>query len=77
VALTGENHDSRTLRQVAAEVAESLRALPGVSEVNLIGGRKRALTVDVNPERLRALNLDSVDVSAAIAARTRPTRAGS
>ena len=76
VALTGENHDSRTLRQVAAEVAESLRALPGVSEVNLIGGRKRALTVDVNPERLRALNLDSVDVSAAIAGQNQADQSG-
>lgn len=66
VALTGGEYDSRALRQVGAEVAEHLRALPGVSEVRLIGGRKRAVTVDVDPERLRTLNLDAVDVSNAI-----------
>jgi multidrug efflux pump subunit AcrB len=76
VALTGETHDSRTLRQVAAEVAESLRALNGVSEVSLIGGRKRALTVEVNPERLRLLELDSVDVASAIAGQNQADQSG-
>ncbi|PKN41443.1 MAG: multidrug transporter AcrB [Deltaproteobacteria bacterium HGW-Deltaproteobacteria-18] len=76
VALTSDTHDSRTLRQVAAEVAESLRAINGISEVSLIGGRKRALTVEVNPERLRALNLDSVDVAAAIASQNQADQSG-
>jgi multidrug efflux pump subunit AcrB len=76
VAITSETHDSRTLRQVGAEVAESLRALAGVSEVSLIGGRKRALTVEVNPERLRLLNLDSVDVAAAIASQNQAAQSG-
>ncbi len=76
VAFIGETHDGRTLRQVAAETAESLRALPGVSEVTLTGGRRRALTVDVNPERLRALNLDSVDVAAAITAQNQADQSG-
>lgn len=77
VAFIGETHDCRTLRQVAAETAESLRALPGVSEVTLTGGRRRALTVDVNPERLRALNLDSAWTwRRPSPPRIRPTRAG-
>jgi len=76
VALTSENHDSRTLRQIGAEAAESLRALPGVSEVGIIGGRKRALTVDVNPERLRMLGLDSVDVAAAIGGQNQAAQSG-
>jgi len=76
VSLIGETHDSRTLRQVGAEVAESLRVLAGVSEVTIIGGRKRALTVEVNPERLRALNLDSVDVAAAIASQNQADQSG-
>lgn len=76
VAFIGEAHDGRTLRMVAAEAAESLRALPGVSEVTLTGGRKRALTVDVSPERLRALNLDSVDVAGAIAGLNQADQSG-
>ena len=76
VALTSEHHDSRTLRQVGAEVAESLRALNGVSEVSLIGGRKRALTIELNPERLRALNLDGVDVMQALASQNQADQSG-
>lgn len=76
VALTSENHDSRTLRQVGAEVAESLRALNGVSEVSLIGGRKRALTVELNPDRLRSLNLDGVDVLQAISSQNQADQSG-
>ena len=76
VALIGEGHDGRTLRMVGAEVAESLRVLPGVSEVTLTGGRKRTLTVEPSPERLRALNLDSVDVAGAIAAQNRADQSG-
>ncbi|WP_028576277.1 efflux RND transporter permease subunit [Desulfomicrobium escambiense] len=76
VAFIGEAHDGRTLRMVAAEAAESLRALPGVSEVTVTGGRKRTLTVDVSPERLRALNLDSVDVAGAIAGQNQADQSG-
>ncbi|NLY41118.1 MAG: efflux RND transporter permease subunit [Desulfovibrionales bacterium] len=76
VALLGEAHDGRTLRQVGAEVAESLQALPGVSEVRVTGGRKRVLTVDIDPERLRAVGLDSVDVAQAIASQNQADQSG-
>lgn len=76
VALTSSSHDGRTLRQVAAEVAESLRAMPGVSEVSLIGGRRRALTVEVSPERLRQLGLDGADVTQAIARHNQADQSG-
>jgi multidrug efflux pump subunit AcrB len=76
VSFHGEGHDGRTLRQVAAEAAEAVRALPGVSEVALTGGRTRAVSVDVDPDRLRALGLDALDVAEAIRAQNQAAQSG-
>jgi len=78
LALTfhGEGWDGRTLRQVAAEAAETARTVPGVSEVTLIGGRRRGLTVEVDPERLRNLNLDILDVGDALRAQNQAAVGG-
>jgi multidrug efflux pump subunit AcrB len=76
VSFHGETQDGRTLRQVAAEAAEAVRALPGVSEVTLTGGRPRAVTVDVDPDRLRALGVDALDVADAIRAQNQAAQSG-
>jgi len=76
VSFHGEGYDGRALRQVAAEAAEAVRALPGVSEVALTGGRTRAVAVDVDPDRLRALGLDALDVADAIRAQNQAARSG-
>ena len=72
----GEKHNGRSLRQVAAEAAEVVRTLPGVSEVTLTGGRTRSVTVDVDPDRLRALNLDALDVADALRAQNQAAQSG-
>ena len=76
VSFYGEGHDGRSLRQVAAEAAETVRTLPGVSEVTLTGGRTRSVTVDVDPDRLRALNLDALDVADALRAQNQAAQSG-
>ncbi len=76
VSFFGEGHDGRSLRQVAAEAAEAVRTLPGVSEVTLTGGRTRSVTVDVDPDRLRALNLDALDVADALRAQNQAAQSG-
>ncbi|MDQ7834845.1 MAG: efflux RND transporter permease subunit [Humidesulfovibrio sp.] len=76
VSFHGEDRDGRTLRQVAAEAAEAVRALPGVSEVTLTGGRTRAVTVEVDPDRLRALGLDALDVAEAIRSQNQAAQSG-
>lgn len=76
VSFYGEGHDGRTLRQVAAEAAEAVRTLPGVAEVTLTGGRTRSVTVDVDPDRLRALNLDALDVADALRAQNQAAQSG-
>ncbi|WP_243310862.1 efflux RND transporter permease subunit [Fundidesulfovibrio agrisoli] len=68
VALTfhGGGLDSRQLRTVALQVNEEVRRIPGVSETSVIGGRKRAVMVELDQERLRANGLDAVDVLEAL-----------
>ncbi|MFZ5427571.1 MAG: efflux RND transporter permease subunit [Thermodesulfobacteriota bacterium] len=64
VALTlhGGGLDSRQLRTVALQVNEEVRRIPGVSETSVIGGRRRAVMVELDQEKLRANGLDAVDV---------------
>ncbi len=76
VSFFGEGFDGRTLRQVAAEAAEVVRTLPGVSEVTLTGGRTRSITVDVDPDRLRPLGLDALDVADALRAQNQAAQSG-
>jgi multidrug efflux pump subunit AcrB len=60
--------DGRLLRNVAAQVNEEVRQIPGVAETSLIGGEKRAVTVELDLARLRANGLDAVDVMDALTA---------
>ncbi|MDO9631352.1 MAG: efflux RND transporter permease subunit [Humidesulfovibrio sp.] len=76
VSFHGDGFDGRSLRQVAAEAAEVVRTLPGVSEVTLTGGRTRSITVDVDPDRLRALGLDALDVADALRAQNQAAQSG-
>ena len=43
-----------------------LESVAGVGQVSLIGGQKRQINVQLDPVRLRALNLTAVDVQAAL-----------
>jgi len=42
--------DERTLKQIAEDVEEELRAVEGVSNTQLFGGREREIHVNVNPD---------------------------
>jgi multidrug efflux pump subunit AcrB len=62
LTLHGGGLDSRGLRTVALQMNEEIRQIPGVAETTLIGGRKRAVMVELDQERLRVNGLDAVDV---------------
>ncbi len=66
VALWGGPYDSRQLRLMANAVNEEVRRIPGVAETTVTGGRKRAVMVEPDPDRLRAQGLDAVNVLDAI-----------
>ena len=62
VTFWGGGYDSRQLRTMANAVNDEVRRIEGVGETTVIGGRRRAVMVHLNPDRLRAQGLDAVDV---------------
>ncbi len=58
VTLWGERYDDHTLRLFAAELAGRIKEVPDVSEVTLIGGRPRQMSVELDPQRLAAYDVD-------------------
>ncbi len=59
VALTfhSARYDHYTLRRIAAQVEESVKAIPMVAEATIIGGARRQVRVALNPNALTARNL--------------------
>ena len=76
LTISGDGWDDARLRPVAAQLAESLKEIPDVSEITLIGGRTRQLVVSVDPARLAARGIDPLAVRDALTAANRRLRSG-
>ena len=65
VALTvwSEAHDSHALRTIANELALEIKKISDISEIAVIGGERRELTVRLDAGRLHASGLSSVQVA--------------
>jgi len=57
ITFSGNNYTDLELKRVADRVMEQLTPLPGVSVAEIIGGRDRVITVNVDPARLVAYGL--------------------
>jgi len=57
VTFSSDRYDPQALRQMAAEVEEKIREVPNVSTTTLIGGLRRQIRVELDPQRLAARNL--------------------
>ena len=62
LTLWGKNYDDLRLRQMAGQLRDSLKEVSDISEVTLIGGRPREVSVDLDPTTLDARGLDPVGV---------------
>jgi hydrophobe/amphiphile efflux-1 (HAE1) family protein len=73
-------HSNKSVREVTELADKRIRRLiesiPGVGQVNLIGGRKRQINVWLDPVALRATGLTPQDVQRAIAAQNLTTPGG-
>jgi len=67
LTLWGSGYDDVRLRQLAGTVAEALKELPRISEVTLIGGRPRQITVELDPSALSARGIDPSTLQQALA----------
>jgi multidrug efflux pump subunit AcrB len=66
LTLWGRGYDEVQLRQVAAQVQDSLKEIPDISEVTVIGGRPRQVTVEIDPPALAARRVDPLHMLEAI-----------
>ncbi|OGQ95340.1 MAG: multidrug transporter AcrB [Deltaproteobacteria bacterium RIFOXYD12_FULL_57_12] len=57
-----ERYTGYDLRRVAMELAHELKKDQDVSEIAVIGGRKREISVSLDPARLKAYNLSSFQI---------------
>ncbi len=67
LTLWGAAYEDVHLRQMAGQLHEILKELPGVSAITVIGGRPRQVTVDLDPAALAARRLDPLAVHQALA----------
>jgi len=70
VALTlwSARYTDQQIRQVAAQLRDELKEVPNVSAVEIIGGRPRQVTVEIDPARLASYSLDPVAAARALRA---------
>ena len=62
LTLWGKGYDDVRLRQMAGQLRDSIKEVPDISEVTLIGGRPRQVSVDLDPTTLDARGLDPLGV---------------
>jgi multidrug efflux pump subunit AcrB len=60
LTLWGPGYDEVRLREIAAQVRDSLKEIPDISEVTVIGGRPRQITIEIDPPALAARGIDPV-----------------
>ncbi len=75
VSLAGDI-DEATLRDMAKDLRDDLRRIPGVARVRILGTRERQIWVEVDPARLDQYRISLDDVRAAIAAHNRNVPGG-
>ncbi len=74
--LSSDRYDHSTLRKVAAALSTEIKETPNVSEVRIIGGTRRILSVRILPEKLEAYQIPLLQVAPLISAANRQTRSG-
>jgi multidrug efflux pump subunit AcrB len=76
LTLWSESVDPFTLRRIAAELDEQVKAVPDVSETRLIGGLRRQLRVTLDRDRLAGFGMAPSAVLAALGESNRELRVG-
>jgi multidrug efflux pump subunit AcrB len=77
LTLWSERVDPFTLRRIAAQLDDEVKAVPDVSETRLIGGLRRQFRVTLDRERLAGYGMTPGSVLAAIGEANRQLRVGS
>jgi multidrug efflux pump subunit AcrB len=67
VTLWGERYDDVRLRELGGQLRDAITEVPDVSEVTIIGGRTRQVTVELDPAALESRRIDPLGISQALA----------
>ena len=76
LTLSSGKYDSTELRKVAAALTTEIKQTPDVSEVKIIGGRKRILAVRFDPQKLDSYQLSALQIIPMIPSANYQTRSG-
>jgi multidrug efflux pump subunit AcrB len=76
LSLHGPGFDHLGLRRIAAELVVRITQVPQVAETRIIGGARRQIRVQLDPQSLAARGLSPQDVAGALAAANRAEQAG-
>jgi multidrug efflux pump subunit AcrB len=66
LTLWGAGYDDMQLRQMAGQLQEALKEMPDISEIAIIGGRPRQVSVDLDPSALASHGVDPLAVQQAL-----------
>jgi len=77
LTLWGSQYDHFRLRRLAAQVHDRIKAVDDVSEVKIIGGRRRQVRVLLDPRKLEAVNLSPGRIAKMLETANRQLQAGS
>ncbi len=66
LTLWSDEYESYDLRQLAAEVKNELMSISNVSVTEVLGGRKRNVRVELDPQRMAAFNLTTLSIVPAL-----------
>ncbi len=77
LTLSSDRYDHYALRRVAAELHDQIKTIPDVSEVRVIGGRRRQVRVVLDPARLAARGIAPVSLVPVLASANRQFQSGS
>jgi len=76
ITLSSPTYDSAALRKVAAAATTEIKQIPDVSEVKIIGGRKRILRVDLDPGNMESYQISALQILPVIGGANYQTRSG-
>jgi multidrug efflux pump subunit AcrB len=67
LTLSSDRYDDFLLRQLAAQLQDAIKQVRNVSEVTIIGGRRRQISVELDAARLAAYAIDPLSAREALA----------
>jgi multidrug efflux pump subunit AcrB len=77
LTLWSERYESYDLRRIATELKNQIACIDNVSVVDVIGGRRRSVRVELDPQRLAAFNLTTLAILPALQMQNQSLPAGS